>query len=319
MLIDFVILDVYFQCLRTDGYTKSQAEELKISSASLHHHVIELWKLKQSVLHIVGKDHPGMIKLHLIAHLCEAVLYWGSLHRGNTESYEHIHKTMTKLIWELTSKREDSQDIEMIQKTNMQLYNYYMKLVEFFSSYDRDMFEKSEFKKYLPASQPEFTEYSFITNLPSYTLKLNDKGNLYIFPNKNPVVTTISHILGYSSLSEKVFNNVVLGCIPDNFKTDIGDRVTLTVLHGLRYSGGKDTGLKDGYFYCNPHYGGSWKSRFDYVDVNIDVGEDSGDRIMTQPAQIFSIIEVQNDILKTVNYLLIVRFLRVIDPNSKPF
>ena len=52
------------------------------------------------------------------------------------------------------------------------------------------------------------------------------------------------------------------------------------------------------------------------MDVNIDTGNHI---TMTQPAQIFSIIELKDNIKDSVEYIAIIKYLRVVDPNAYPF
>ena len=47
-----------------------------------------------------------MIKLHLLEHLTNAIVMFGALGKGNTDSYERNHIVATKAIWESASKRK---------------------------------------------------------------------------------------------------------------------------------------------------------------------------------------------------------------------
>ena len=67
-----------------------------------------------------------MIKLYIISHLSDSAAFFGGFSKGNTEKYEQMHRTETKRVWRVTSKREISQDKEMIEQSNSRLYNYYV-------------------------------------------------------------------------------------------------------------------------------------------------------------------------------------------------
>ena len=53
-----------------------------------------------------------MIKIHLLEHMADAVTTFGALGKGNTDSFERNHKVGTKAIWESTSKRNVTIDME---------------------------------------------------------------------------------------------------------------------------------------------------------------------------------------------------------------
>ena len=69
----FVILDVYFQCLRTDGYAVSQPNELKRSRKTLYRHMTN-----DTVMDFEATSASnvwnGMIKLHIIGQTLEETL-----------------------------------------------------------------------------------------------------------------------------------------------------------------------------------------------------------------------------------------------------
>ena len=97
-------LDCFFLAKKTDGYTVAQSQQLRESTNVLTAHVLIVWDLKQKLLNS-SKKYPGMLKLHIIQHLAESSTFWGSFSKGNTETFEHLHKTITKGIWDKTSKR----------------------------------------------------------------------------------------------------------------------------------------------------------------------------------------------------------------------
>ena len=143
-----------------------------------------------------------MIKLHIISHLSDSVSFFGGFSKGNTEKYEQMHRPETKRVWEVTSKREASQDKEMIDESNTRLYNYYIKLFAQISIPNVNAFDNKTLQNSLPKEQPTETEYSYISNIPSYKMYLNRSNNqtrLELCENEND--TTLSTLLQHTRLS----------------------------------------------------------------------------------------------------------------------
>ena len=165
----------------------------------------------------------------------------------------------------------------MIIKTNIHLYQYYHKQLEFFNTYDRvkNGLSKLEFSKDLPIKSKSWrTEYAIITNIPSFEMYLTDRGQLeFQVKNKsNKHYKSLHALLECSGLTPVKFNELVQKRVGEDYLAKIGDAYTITALLGLKYIGGEFTGLKNGFFYCEPIYGKGNADRYDFVDVNIDTG-----------------------------------------------
>ena len=70
-------------------------------------------------------------------------------------------------------------------------------------------------------------------------------------------------------LGEEVINNV--STISNSHNHD--SEYSITLLLGIKYSGGKGTGLEDGHLYCNPSFGINKTPKYDFVNVNIEVDD----------------------------------------------
>ena len=133
---------------------------------------------------------------------------------------------MTKEVWESTSKREASQDEEMIIKTNIQLYQYYHKQLEFFNTYDRVIngLSKHEFSKDLPIKSRSWrTEYTIITNISSFEMYLTNRGplELQVKNKSNKRYKSLHALFECSNLTTAKFNELVQKRVGEDYLAKI--------------------------------------------------------------------------------------------------
>ena len=86
----------------------------------------------------------------------------------------------------------------------------------------------------------------------------------------------------------------------------------LTILQGLKYNGSRSSGLESGFLYATSKYGYFKRPRYDFIAINVSVGETEEVRY----AMLLCLIEKQYSDERLQNrYYAIVQYLHVIKPN----
>ena len=254
------LLDCYFQAKTEEGFTELTSYNLKQSAKLLYAHLIMLYDLKQTLLFENEKKFPRMIKLHLLEHLTDAIVMFGALGKGNTDSYERNHKLATKAIWESTSKRNITVDMEMIKKSMLYDYNSKIRFLNSLQYYD--------FSKKNSVGDDEIT-FERITNIASCELYCYNDTDGYHFDSTDKLVAynNLVHYLEYSNrqLKPSELNKMLIERIMNqeryttmNKKSGVMNTLhyyTLTLLRGLKYCGNKESGIDAGYLYATSCYG----------------------------------------------------------------
>ena len=210
-----------------------------------------------------------MIKLHLLEHLTDAVGIFGALGKGNTDSYERNHIVATKAIWESTSKRKITVDMEMIKKSMLYDYNSKVRFLNSLRGYD--------FSTKNSISDDNIT-FERITNIAS--CKLYCRGDHadalplhFKSTDKLVAYKDLAHYLESSNRQLKMseLNKLLVEHIKDkeNYTTmntksrEMGTLFyyTLTLLRGIKYSGNKESGIDTGYLYATSCYGANGRVR----------------------------------------------------------
>ena len=314
-------LECYFLAKKTDGYTGLQSQQLGDSANMLTAHVLIVWDLKQKLLNS-PKKYPGMLKLHLIQHLAESSAFWGSNSKGNTETCEHLHKYYSKGIWEKTSKRNVTIAYEMMNTLISMQFNYHMGVYIGIRTDGIDYFKPG--KCIFPPEINETTIYSDIPNIATYRLYRNDVSEEMAIC-KNGDFATLDQYLKNSRIDAKKLYALLQSNLSDlEFDSIIRkktkakatpDQCTITLQQGIKFEGGTDTGLSNGFLYSSPRYGCRRNATPRYDFIEILVSDDNGLQSF-EHAQILCILTVTYQ--ETVTRYGIVQFLKLKE-NISPF
>jgi len=117
LTVSITMCDVYFDSKRTE-WTEVAIQEFESKIINMTAHLKKLMWIKKRLN--LGADvelndfSSYYIKPHSLRHWPASIVKFGALTSSDTASDESAHKTLTKLIYNLTSKRKDAQCKEMI-------------------------------------------------------------------------------------------------------------------------------------------------------------------------------------------------------------
>ena len=151
------ILEVYFILKKVD-HTMSELQKLKKQLQSMSIHVKFLWELKQ-ILVDCPKLCMGIRNIDKILHYVEQLIELGNKYVWDTETTETSHKGETKDVYDVTSKRTDSYEVEMIKKNMNSHYLDFQTIL---------MGIRAHGECYIRKEKSEYMQFSVLNNLSYY-------------------------------------------------------------------------------------------------------------------------------------------------------
>jgi Plavaka transposase len=108
-------LKVYFK-LKQNRHTETQLIELEKDISTLFVHYTLVWELKTVVTGASSKKRMKIRKNHVLYHFPETIRLFGSLSKGNSETFEQAHRKRTSQPYRQVSKRQATLVTEMTYK-----------------------------------------------------------------------------------------------------------------------------------------------------------------------------------------------------------
>jgi hypothetical protein len=188
-------------------------------------HFVLLYQLMRKSSGISENELPMTRKLH--AALCNIptfLHYFGPIDKGDTSSWESVHRSMTVGIWELTSKRHQSMNEEMISQCLQLNFSSTNDIISAIASLSIEKYIKLK-GPYIP---PDYVVMEPISNKAIYDLKIDESDNLYC------TVRDLDSILHGSSLTAPSLTQLVKKKFGNQAWNNLKDTETPTSLHILQ-------------------------------------------------------------------------------------
>ena len=168
------LLDCYFE-VRRSPMTHDIIRGVRMKIDLMVTHFIAL---NQCMKRMTDKDVtlPNSRKLHaVVCNLIPFLIYFGTMLKADTSSYESVHRSLTVAMWELTSKKKSTMYEEMAKQS----INFtYTSTSDFLEAFDKGTLEQ-HFEKHGPYKAPEDTTIIHLNNLSSWTLSYNQETLLF--------------------------------------------------------------------------------------------------------------------------------------------
>lgn len=305
------LLDLNFSLCRTE-FSQSDLVDIQKIASYANNQFENLHRLKSAVLFDMKK--LMMRKNHMLHHVGELIHLFGAVSQFNTESFESAHREYTVGVWEQTSKRHISRNVEMMVGSMTRAHSEHIN----FKLSMKTLHDKVKYlRMHGPNSYPENIEFSRVGGTKSFILKSENVKRLQFVDARN-TEKIIHPQFSLDLLADFIFTELcnsekskwikyITGC------NGVPCTLNLSLLLGITYTGTKESDLGSGQIYANPLYGSSKKARYDFVIIpRENEGITSEDL-----AQIINIFQVHNSEDKTTTMYGVCLFLREVPDNNR--
>ena len=301
------VIDIYFE-LKRESWTNKEIQALEEKVKAVTTNVVTLWKLKEIVTSGALDSPLNSHKLHALSHFPLYIRLFGPSIYWDCGSTETFHKAYTVSQYHLTSKRLSDENAEMFNHIKYKRYNRWSRLIELVCWHGKvDLSEREKKGRVCdtPAGQ-NHEDVEFYIDEKQYRMKcVLENGHLQqvIRVGKSDSRDEIEHICMTNNLSRKHLDKLILG--HEVFEDILSNKkeyfITYTTI--LKFTGSVDSGIPKGFIYACDKEG---KVRHDFIEINLDSGEEGENRVVAKVVAIFEVSEEDCDAAK---FLLVVQYL----------
>ena len=228
---------------------------------------------------------------------------FGTSDKGDTASYESVHRCMTVGLWSVTSRRIGSMNEEMAKQSMLLNHNNMNEFVHAVTTGNMNRYIKERG----PYVAPEFVEIKAISNLMGYPLRVDLADNRFRSTEDH-----YERLLTSTRVTNEELSNVVRGQFGIEGWALLSrnpDPVTLRVVQAVSIEGNEESRLGKVIIYAT-HKFQNTRPRHDFVIVQQAEGEN-------QPAQLCVLLELSNADQTEVQYFAYVRYLLQVEAREE--
>ena len=289
------MLDCYF-AVQASPMTEDKIDNIRRKLVMMYRHFIAFYQLMHKFCSLPGDKLPGSRKLHaIVCNIPSFLTGFGAIDKGDTASYESVHRAMTVGVWHDTSKRVSTMNIEMAKQSLLHNYNTFNDFIYAFTTDDLATYIRDRGPPY----HPDEVEYSRMNNMAAISILydvtadvMSDDEDTYqaVLRSAHNDNDTVS--FDFRTQHEDTWESIRQGSS------------TLLLVHGISIHGNVESKLGKIHLYATNSFHGK-SSRYDYVLVQLDEGA-------VQPAQLLLLFELTNSITQEITYFAHVRYLQLV-------
>ena len=299
------VLNCYF-AVQASPMTEGRIDDIRRQLVMMYRHFIAFYQLMHKFCDLPGDKLPGSRKLHaIVCNITSFLKGFGAIDKGDTASYESVHRAMTVGVWHNTSKRVSTMNTEMAKQSLLHNYNTFNDFLYAFTTDEMGTFIRDRG----PPQHPDEVEYSRMNNMPAISITYNAHNDVLSDEDAtyHAILQSAKNTNDEVSLDFKSYE--------DAWESLRRGSNTLLLVQGISIHGNEESKLGKIHLYATHSFHGK-SSRYDYVVIQLDQGA-------VQPAQLLLLFEMTNSRTQEITYYAHVRYLqlvtRITDVPSKSY